>query len=266
MENSNVVMAMTLTVLAGVSTSIGGIIGILSPPKNKQFLGGALSLSAGVMIYVSMIEIMPHAIHLMEPDQTEQMGKIIVGVSFILGMISMVIIDKLTHKYTQYGHITNGKTSDNSKLIRMGKITAIAIAVHNFPEGLATFTSVLADPAMGMSIAFAIAIHNIPEGIAVSAPIYYATGNKKQAFKWAFVSGISEPAAAIVGYLFLRPFLNEMVLGIVLALVAGIMVFISVDELLPTARKYSSSNIVSIFFILGISIMAVSLMFGGHAH
>jgi ZIP family zinc transporter len=142
----------------------------------------------------------------------------------------------------------------------MGLFSAFAIAVHNFPEGLATFMAGMTNPTLGISIAVAIAIHNIPEGLAVSVPIYYATGSKKKAFVLSFLSGLSEPVGAIIGYFFLRWFFTESVLGFIFAAVAGIMVFISLDELLPTAEEYGEHHVAIYGLIAGMAVMALSLV------
>jgi ZIP family zinc transporter len=142
----------------------------------------------------------------------------------------------------------------------MGMVSAMAIGIHNFPEGLATFTAALREPALGIAIAVAIAIHNIPEGIAVSVPVYYATGNKKKAFRLSFLSGLAEPIGALVGYLILMPFLNDVIFGILFAAVAGIMVFISIDELLPAAREYGEAHLSIYGVITGMIVMAISLL------
>lgn len=142
----------------------------------------------------------------------------------------------------------------------MGMFSALAIGIHNFPEGLATFTSALQDPTLGISIAVAIAIHNIPEGIAVSVPLYYATGSKKKAFKWSFLSGLAEPVGATIGFLILMPFMSDVVFGVLFASVAGIMVFISLDELLPTAEKYGEHHLAIYGLIAGMAVMALSLL------
>jgi ZIP family zinc transporter len=152
---------------------------------------------------------------------------------------------------------TDGK---NKKLMRMGMFTALAIAIHNFPEGLATFTAALTEPSLGIAIAVAIAIHNIPEGIAVSVPIAFATGNKKKAFWLSFTSGLAEPVGAIVGYLILMPFLSPVVFGVLFAGVAGIMVFISLDELLPSAREFGEHHLSIYGLIGGMVVMALSLL------
>ena len=149
---------------------------------------------------------------------------------------------------------------NNQALLKMGTFTALAIAIHNFPEGIATFTSALQDPGLGIAIAVAIAIHNIPEGIAVSVPVYFATGDKKKAFKLSFLSGLSEPVGALVAYLFLMPFLNDIMFGIIFAAVAGIMVFISLDELLPAAKRYDETHLSIYGLIGGMAVMALSLL------
>jgi len=148
----------------------------------------------------------------------------------------------------------------SAKLMRMGLFTALAIAIHNFPEGLATFTAALTDPTLGIAIAVAIAIHNIPEGIAVSIPVYYATGSKKKAFWLSFTSGLAEPVGALIGYLILMPFLSPVVFGLLFSGVAGIMVFISLDELLPAAEEYGEHHLSIYGMIAGMAVMALSLL------
>ena len=144
--------------------------------------------------------------------------------------------------------------------MRTGLLTALAIAIHNFPEGLATFVSALQEPSLAIPIVVAIAIHNIPEGIAVSVPIYYATGDKKKAFLYSSASGLSEPIGAIIGYLILMPFMNDIVYGLLFAGVAGIMVFISLDELLPSAKEYGEHHLSIYGLVAGMAVMAVSLL------
>ena len=151
-------------------------------------------------------------------------------------------------------------TESKRKLYRMGLFTALAIAIHNFPEGLATFTAAMTDPAIGLSIAIAIAIHNIPEGIAVSVPVYYSTGSKLKAFWLSFLSGLAEPVGAIVGYLLIMPYMNDVTFGVLFAAVAGIMVFISLDELLPTAREFDTGHMTIYGLIAGMAVMASSLL------
>ncbi|MDR0639325.1 MAG: zinc transporter ZupT [Spirochaetaceae bacterium] len=197
----------------------------------------------------------------------EKTGTLITFVAFICGMLLIGLIDRFVPEDKNPHEIhglspseTNGKQkNEKTKLMRTGLFTALAVGIHNFPEGLATFISALQEPSVAIPIVVAIAIHNIPEGIAVSVPIYYATGNKKRAFWLSFASGLSEPIGAAIGYLLLLPFMNEMVYGILFAVVAGIMVFISLDELLPSARAYGEHHLSIYGMIAGMAVMAVSL-------
>lgn len=184
---------------------------------------------------------------------------------FFAGIAVIALIDKFVpsgenpHEARDVKDMKEGKGKD-SELLRMGLFSALAIAIHNFPEGLATFASAIQDPTLGISIAVAVAIHNIPEGIAVSVPIYFATGSKKKAFLYSFLSGLSEPIGAILGYLLLMRFFNDAMFGIIFAAVAGIMVYISLDELLPTAEKYGEHHIAIYGLISGMAVMALSIL------
>ncbi len=183
------------------------------------------------------------------------------------GILLIAIIDRFIPKKDNPHEVRtveemndSGNTVKDPALLKMGTFAALAIAIHNFPEGIATFTSALQDPSLGIAIAAAIAIHNIPEGIAVSVPVYYATGSKKKAFKLSFLSGLSEPIGAIVAYLILMPYLNDVMFGIIFAAVAGIMVFISLDELLPAAKKYDEAHTSIYGLVAGMAVMALSLL------
>lgn len=252
--------AFLLTLIAGLSTGIGSIISLLTKTTNKKFLSVSLGFSAGVMIYVSMIEIFFKAKESLVLELGEKIGYTITTVSFFLGMLFIAIIDKLIPSDENPHEIQNTKDKNNKKLARMGLFTALAIAIHNFPEGLATFVSALQEPSLAIPIVVAIAIHNIPEGIAVSVPIYYATGSKKKAFMYSFLSGLSEPVGAIIGWLLLMPIMNNIVFGVIFAMVGGIMVFISFDELLPSAREYGEHHLSIYGLIFGMVVMAISLI------
>lgn len=262
MDTNTVIIAFLLTLFAGLATGIGGLLTFLVNRKNTWFLSFSLGFSAGVMIYVSFIDIFPQAIKSISESLPVKTASIITTLSFFGGILLIGIIDRLVpskdnpHEIRLIGE--NGKKSNG--LMRMGAFTAVAIAVHNFPEGIATFTAALNNLSTGIVIAIAIAIHNIPEGIAISVPVYYATGSKKKAFKYSFISGLSEPVGAIIGYLVLMPFLTSLVFGIVFAIVAGIMVFISFDELLPAAKEYGEHHISIYGLILGMAVMAASLL------
>lgn len=260
------VFAFGLTIFAGLSTGIGSALSLLTNRTNTKFLSIALGFSAGVMIYVSMIEIFKKANDALSIALGVKMGTLVTVLGFFGGMLFIAIIDKLIpsvenpHEVHTVEEMDGNSEHHKQKLMRMGVFTAVAIGIHNFPEGLATFTAALADPSLGIPIAVAIAIHNIPEGIAVAVPIFYATGSRMKAFKLSFVSGLSEPIGALVGYLLLFRFFNETTFGIIFAAVAGIMVFISLDELLPSAREYGEHHLSIYGMVSGMAVMAFSLI------
>lgn len=262
----NVLFALGLTLFAGLSTGIGSLIGFMSKEFNPRFLTVALGFSAGVMIYVSMIEIFVKARDSLSVSFGDKMGYVLTVVSFFAGIAVIALIDKLIpsyenpHEMNVEQKIKDSSDEQKKKLMRMGMFSALAIGIHNFPEGLATFMSGLTDPTLGVSIAVAIAIHNIPEGLAVSAPIFYATKSRKKAFAYSFLSGLAEPIGALVGYFVLRSIFNEATFGVIFASVAGIMVYISLDELLPTAEEYGEHHLAIGGLIVGMFIMAVSLV------
>ena len=263
---NNVIFAFLITLLAGLSTGIGSCIAFFAKKTNTKFLSISLGFSAGVMIYVSMIEIFPKAQDALTKSMGEKLGSWSTVIAFFIGMAIIAVIDKLIpqeenpHEIKKMENIEEKNIKKNKSLLRTGIFTAMAIAIHNFPEGLATFISALDDVTIAIPIAIAIAIHNIPEGISVSVPVYYATGDKKKAFYYSFLSGMSEPLGAIIGYVLLRNFLNDITLGIVFAIVGAIMVFISLDELLPSAREYGEHHLSIYGLIAGMGVMAISLL------
>jgi ZIP family zinc transporter len=260
-----VLFAFLITLFAGLSTGIGSAIAFFAKRTNTKFLSIALGFSAGVMIYVSLVEIFVKAQDSLISELGEITGAWITVIAFFGGMLLIGIIDRLIpkaenpHEVCKIEDMLSGKCS-SEKLMRMGVFTAIAIMIHNFPEGLATFITALQEPTLAIPIAVAIAIHNIPEGIAVSVPIYYATGSKKKAFMYSFLSGLSEPVGALIGYLILMPLMSDVLLGVVFAGVAGIMVFISLDELLPSAREYGEHHLSIYGLVAGMAVMAISLL------
>ncbi len=264
--SENFYFAMGLTILAGLSTGIGSLIALLSKRFNPKILVISLGFSAGVMIYVSFVEIFVKARDSLTSALGERMGYILTVAAFFAGIFLIALIDNLIPSYENPHEInTAQKIADDieqrkDKLLRMGLFSALAIGIHNFPEGLATFMSALTDTALGISIAVAIAIHNIPEGLAVSAPVYYATKSRKRAFIISFLSGLAEPVGALIGYLLLKTFFTEAAFGIIFASVAGIMVYISLDELLPTAEEYGEHHLAIGGLISGMIIMAISLL------
>jgi zinc transporter, ZIP family len=260
-------LAFGLTLFAGLSTGIGSFIALFVGTRNRKFLSGALGFSAGVMIYVSLVEIFFKARDVLISDMGKVPGSWAAAGAFFAGVAFIAVIDFVIpaaenpheiHRFQKDAPPKEG--TDLQPLHRTGVFLAGAIALHNFPEGLATFLSALHDPKLGIAIAVAIAIHNIPEGISVSVPIYYASGKKKQAFIYSFLSGLAEPAGALAGYFILSRFINDMVFGAMLAAVAGIMVFISIDELIPAAENYGKHHYMIYGFIAGMVVMALSLL------
>lgn len=263
----NVLFAFGLTLFAGLSTGIGSAMAFFTKTTSTRFLSASLGFSAGVMIYISFTEILGKSMDLLRDSYGLAPGSWYAILSFFGGILIIGIIDSLVPTFENPHEIRRvediglqNETGRKNGLLRMGLFMALAIAMHNFPEGLATFAAGMTDATIAIPIAVAIAIHNIPEGIAVSVPIYYATGNKRRAFFLSFLSGLAEPVGGLIGYLFLSTVLNESLLGILFGGVAGIMVFISVDELLPTAREYGHHHLSIYGLILGMAVMAVSLL------
>ena len=270
-SSSAVALAFGVTLFAGLATGIGSALAYFARRTNLSFLAISLGFSGGVMVYVSFTEILRKGESLLVTLHGPTTGAWMTAGGFFAGLVTMAIIDWLVpdtsnpHEFTPREELIDYQTHHDAtvpqaKLLRMGLFSALAIAIHNFPEGLATFLAALEDPHLGVAIGIAIAIHNIPEGISVSVPIFYATGNRRRAFGLSFLSGLSEPVGAVVVYLILRTFLTPGVLGITFALVAGVMVYISLDELLPTAREYGAGHQVLGGLLAGMAVMALSLL------
>ncbi|OEV56411.1 zinc transporter ZupT [Campylobacter jejuni] len=277
-------IAMLLTLFAGFSTAIGSIIAFFSRKDDLRVLSLGLGFSAGVMIYISFMEILPTALKDFKNHYDSHWAELLGLACFFGGILISLLIDKLIPEdvnphepkkdlselkicpLPQKGqnppkfHPGEKLHQINTKALkRTGIFTALAIAIHNFPEGFATFISSLDNLTLGIAIAIAVAIHNIPEGLAVSLPIYHATGDKKKAFIYSALSGFAEPLGAFVGALILLPFMGDLTLAISFAVIAGIMVFISLDELLPAAKTYDKAHDSLYGLIAGMAIMALSL-------
>jgi zinc transporter, ZIP family len=269
--SQHLLYALILTSIAGLSTGIGSAIAFVAKKTNTRLLSLSLGFSAGVMIYISFVEIFPGARSSFVEHYGNFKGLLYTLISFFGGMLLVGLIDKFIPKAENPHEMRRLESIDNEskalnfrKLYRMGIMTALAVSIHNFPEGVATFMSALKNPALGVAIAIAIAIHNIPEGIAVSVPIYYSTGNRKKAFILSFLSGLSEPVGAMIAYVLLVPFLQQDYLDLIfaatMAAVAGIMVFISLDELLPSAEEYGEHHLAIYGLTGGMGMMALSLL------
>lgn len=264
MGDTRVLIAFMLTLIAGLSTGLGSLIALVSKSRSYKFLSLFLGISAGVMIYVSFMEILPESISNLQKTYGNKLGMQFAIFSFFGGMGISSFIDKIIPSQRNPHEIYRDKDSESSKdnyrLYRTGVISAVIIAIHNFPEGIATFMSAMNSPTLALPVTFAIALHNIPEGITVAAPIYFATGNKKKAFKYSFLTGLSEPLGALVAYFILAQFMNDVLFGVIFGMVAGIMIFISFDELLPSAHEYGEHHIAVYGLIIGMAIMATSLV------
>ena len=248
MDKIDLTFAFTLTTLAGLSTGIGSVIAYFIRKPKYSYLATLLGFSAGVMIYISFAELLKEAI--------DKVGFTTANIFFFIGFVFIAIIDILI----PHSYIAEEAKKDKALLMRTGLFMALGIGIHNFPEGLATFASAATgDVRLGLAIATAIAIHNIPEGISVSVPIFYATGSRKKAFLYSFASGVAEPVGALIGYTILLPFLSQTLITGLLVFVAGIMIYISLDELLPLAHKYGEEHLVLIGLAVGMAVMAISL-------
>ena len=290
----DVLIAFGLTLFAGMATGIGSAIAFTAQRTNYRFLSVATGFSAGVMLYVAFVEIFFKGVDALVKSYGEYWGHWVNTASFFGGMLLIGLIDNLvpdsenpheTHSEREIRPLHDPEASfpdfspsasaaythepgyHHHKLMRMGLLTALAISIHNFPEGMATFLAALDDPSLGVAIAVAIALHNIPEGISVSVPIFYATGNRKKAFFHSVMSGLAEPVGALVGYLGILFFFGgtdqavpPQVMGVLFGGVAGIMVYISLDELLPTSRAYGKGHDSLFGLVAGMVVMACSLL------
>lgn len=255
-----IVIPFIFTLIAGLAMGLGGLLGFLGKKQNKNFFCSTVGFAAGVMLYAAFMEILPEALETLGESFGEEQGKLISLTIFFIAIVFMLISDKFCLDHHDHDHDHSHEEGHDEAMYRMGIMTAIAIAIHNFPEGLAIFTSTLKSTQLGLSVTVAIIIHNIAVGVAISAPIYYGTGNKKKAFIVSLLSGLSEPLGAIIGYWVLKDYLNEGVFGILLSVVAGIMVYISLDELIPSAQK-GEGHLGTYSLVAGMFVMAMTLIF-----
>lgn len=273
----NVLNSFILTLFVGLTMGFGSIFSFLIKDENKKFLSLSLSFSAGIMIYISFMEILPEGIHLIEETANGTKGHIIALAAFFGGMIFTALLEKWVHSMGGHHHHDmdeehfhleedDEKHIDREHLEKLGIMTAVSIGIHNLPEGLAIFTTGLKDITIAIPLAIAVILHNIPLSIAISVPIYYATKSKKKAFLYSSLVGLCQPIGAIVGYALFSNFFGDMLFGILFCIISGIMIFVSLDELLPTSQQYEDHHFSVYGTILGMFVMAVSLMLFGHSH
>jgi len=268
---NDITFAFLLTIIAGTATGVGGLAILFSKKRSKKFLSICLSFSAGVMLYISFGEILSEAIEDLEYAFGDGTGYLAATVAFFAGILLVAAIDKfIPHNdeidelsdYTGQGSDTALIEKDKQELKRTGVMAAIAIAIHNLPEGIVIFMAALHDPALGVAIALAIILHNIPEGISTAAPIYYSTGSKAKAFLFAFGTGYIQVVGALIAWFLMRNVFDDMeaVFGIAFAVVAGIMVYVAIHQLLPAAQKFGKHHMVMKWLFTGMAVMAVSLV------
>lgn len=244
-----VLIALTLTFLAGLATTIGSFLGLIYKNPSPRFMSAALGFSAGVMIIVSFVELLPAAVN--------SIGFLCAYAGFFAGMAFIFLMDFLIpHEYIGQ---TEHKNKMPPKLLRSGLFVALGIGVHNFAEGIATFAGTLKDLHLGIVVAIAIALHNIPEGLVVSVPVYAATNSRRKAFWWSFLSGVTEPLSAVIAAVFLLPFLSPQLIGWMLASVAGVMMYLSFDELIPLSNSFGEEHSPILGLIVGMIVMVISL-------
>ncbi len=241
---NNVTFSLVLTLLAGLSTMIGSLL-IFTNKKKDKILVSSLSFATGVMVTVSLTDLIPESINLLIENSKNKIF-FLIFIYFIIGTLVAYLVNKLTMKL------------EENKLYKIGIISMIAIIIHNIPEGMATFIAGNQNTKLGITLAIAIGLHNIPEGISIAIPIYYATGNKLKALFYTFISGISEFLGAILTYLFLRPYISNNLLGCLFSFIAGIMVYISLLELLPTAIDYNNKKRVVVYITIGVILMLIN--------
>lgn len=252
MNLDGVLMPFVLTIIAGLSTVVGSLIFLSRHFCKRKFIGFFLGLSAGVMIYLSFMELLPHAI--------ENIGLLKANMYFFAGIVVMAIIDFLLPHHYLEERVCRKYNVVDKRLLSTGFVVTMGLMIHNFPEGMAVFLSSFTDLRLGIMLAFAVAIHNIPEGMAVAAPIYHATQSRAKAIKYAFISGMAEPLGAVIAYLLLKPYLDQNIISYVFAVVAGVMVYISFDELLPASFRDEYGHNAILGIVAGMILVSVSLI------
>lgn len=258
--SNNIVLAFTVTFLAGLATVIGGALVLFFKKPNPRILSFGLAFSAGAMIYISLTEILNKSIASFSEIYAEQNAFAYGTFAFLFGVVIVLLLDRFIPNPHERIEQKVGQELNQQQLMRTGLLTLFAITAHNLPEGLATFFATLSSPTLGAPLAVAIAIHNIPEGVAIALPVYMATGSKKLAILASLISGLAEPFGAALGYFILQPYMGANVYGIVFGLIGGVMVYLALDELLPTAKRYAQGHETVYGLVSGMAILASSLV------
>ena len=258
MFGSDVLLAFAVCIAAAAATMIGGLSVFRAKEENARLLAFGLAFAGGAMVYISLVEIFWKSLGDFSKVFEDKQAYSYATIAFFCGVTLIALIDRLIPN--PHNKLVPDDNADKKHLKRVGLMAALAITVHNFPEGMATFFATLEEPVVGSSLAFAIAVHNIPEGVSIAIPVYYATGSKKMTLMACGLSAVAEPLGALLGYLILAPFLTPLVFGSVFGVIAGAMVFLSMDELLPTAKRYSTGHDAVYGMVLGMAVIALSLV------
>lgn len=259
---SNVLVALAVTTAAGLATGFGSLLVFASKGPNARLLAFGLAFAGGAMVYVSLTEILGKSVAAYTVGHGDKLGFTYGTLAFLGGVALIMLIDHLVpNPHERLETDDPFFRQHNAEYVkRVGLLTAFAITAHNFPEGLATFFATLENPGVGLPLALAIAIHNIPEGIAIAVPVYFATNNRMYAFVACLLSGLAEPVGAIIGYALLRPWMSDAVFGGVFGVIAGVMVFLALDELLPAAKRYAKGHETVYGLVAGMGVLAISLV------
>lgn len=261
-------LALLVTIIAGLATSVGGVLALHRRVLERPVLATGLAFAAGAMLFVSFVELLPLGVGLLQADMSERVSSLVLYGAFFAGILLVALIDKLLpHSLNpseiegKEDHLPRGTQASNKRLLRSGVLVAAVLALHNFPEGMSVFFATNQDVSVGMPLAIAIAMHNIPEGVAIAAPIYAATRNRRKAFWWATASGLTEPLGALAGMMLVVVAIPSELFGALFGLVAGMMVLIAIDELLPAARRYQTDKHQVVYGLLaGMVAVAASLV------
>ncbi len=241
-----------VSTIAGLSTVLGAFIVFLKVKEENRakFITFCLSFSLMIMIGISITDLIPNSLSVLLKENLKK-GIVLAVLAIVTGIVGIkLLINK----------IEKAKTNCNS-LYTLGILNMIALMLHNFPEGVATFLSSMQDMNMGIHLGLAIMLHNIPEGISIAVPIYYSTKSKKEALKKTFLSGFAEPLGAILAFVLFKNYITDSLISIVLLFVAGIMITISIEEILPETLKYKENSYIIKGFLAGIILIVINHFF-----